>query len=177
LNETQFLFNFIQVFKSIRLLLIIWKCCSNLPNSDLLFIMYYSFKQFYSLDYSEHKLWLIMTERVPTDSGSSISVKCKFLIRFFSFILQQFSSIMTFYTYCSNVALTYDFEGFFWQLWLVGWASCTVFGRVGRTSCMIILGSNFLVGQVCSKTLLPGDNFINILHAHFSYESLFKAKL
>ncbi len=88
LNETQFLFNFIQVFKSIRLLLIIWKCCSNLPNSDLLFIMYYSFKQFYSLDYSEHKLWLIMTERVPTDSGSSISVKCKFLIRFFSFILQ-----------------------------------------------------------------------------------------
>jgi len=105
LNETQFLFNFIQVFKSIRLLLIIRKCCSNLPNSDLLFIMYYSFKQFYSLDYSEHKLWLIMTERVPTDSGSSISVKCKFLIRFFSFILQQFSSIMTFYTYCSNMAL------------------------------------------------------------------------
>jgi len=40
------------------------------------------------------------------------------------------------------------FEGFFWQLWLVGCAGCTSFGCFWQTNLVKILGSNFfLEGQ------------------------------
>jgi len=41
---------------------------------------------------------------------------------------------------------------------------------------MNVLGSNFLLAKVCSKSLLPGVNFTNILRSAFTCEDPKNAK-